>query len=75
MENKNEMEKCESLTDVLRKNYKIMIRGELVEDYKGNCHVNIRLPDGQVAHCHLNDLQTHDLKPYVSWEKELVDDD
>ena len=46
----------------------LMVRCEVVEDYKCNCRVEVRLPDGSVKNFHLNNFLSPDLKPYISWE-------
>jgi len=56
--------------DKIYKGKEVMVRATVMEDYKGNGVAEVKLKNIDVeATVHLNDLQTHDLKPYVSWEQ------
>lgn len=55
-------------SDKIKIGKKLMLKVEVIEEYKGNCHVKVRLPDGEEKSFHLNDFQSPELKPYVSWE-------
>jgi hypothetical protein len=45
----------------------VMVRCELVNLGHTNCHVDIRMPTGDIVHVHLNDLLPPD-DSYVGWE-------
>lgn len=54
--------------EVIKIGKKLMLKCEVVEDYRGNCYVKVKLPNGEIKDFHLNDFLAHNLKPYVSWE-------
>jgi len=55
-------------SDKIKRGKKLMLRVEVIEDYKSNCYVRIRLPSGEERDFHLNYFQSPELKPYFSWE-------
>jgi hypothetical protein len=54
--------------DRIKVGKQLMVRCEVVEDYKSNCHVKVRLPNGDIRSFHLNNFLSPGLEPYTSWE-------
>jgi len=54
------------VSDNIKVGKKVMIKATVIDDYSGNCTVKVRLNNGVETNIHLNDMQSHNLKPYTS---------
>ena len=55
-------------TDKIKVGKKIMVRCEVVEEYQGDCHVMVELPDGTRKRFHLNSFLPPTLESHEGWE-------
>lgn len=57
------------IEDYIKKGKTLMLRCKVVDDYKSNCIVKVKLPNDEIGSFHLNNfLPPKDMKCYYRWE-------